>query len=516
MLAAGLFSALIALVSSAVAAPDAGLPLSSAAFVAQGGAGSGVEGTPHPAATASDLPGGEVKKEHPTATSASVPNTSRQPNIVFILADDLGYGEVGCYGQKKIKTPRLDQMAAEGMRFTCHYAGFTVCSPSRCALMTGMHMGHASVKGNGGSLKKEDITIAMLLKKAGYKTCMIGKWGLVGRPRHPGSPNNKGFDHWFGYDNQGFAHFYYPEFLWRNDQKVLYPENHNLRTDDGQYIADVDEKGSYAHDEFTTEALGWIRENKDDPFFLYLPYTIPHAELTVPRDSLEPYLKLGWPETPKLIDKGNNGGGGYGSQYKRGYCAQSHPNATYAGMITRMDRDVGRILDLLDELKLSKNTLVIFSSDNGPSPEGGQDVEFFDSNGPLSGGKRSMLEGGIRVPMIARWPGKIESGTVSDHPGAFWDFLPTACDLAGIETPGNIDGITYLPTLLGNTKAQQQHEYFYWIWAVRAGKWKLHPGGPNKFRLYDLEKDIAEKHDLSGEFPEVVERISKYFEKAKQ
>ena len=437
----------------------------------------------------------------------------RRPNIVFILADDLGYGDLGCYGQEKIKTPRLDRMAREGLRFTSHYSGFTVCSPSRCSLMTGKHMGHASVTGNGGSLKKKDITVAMLLKKAGYRTCMIGKWGLVGRPGHPGSPNNKGFDHFFGFDNQGFAHFYYPEFLWRNDKKVLYPKNHNLRVD-GQYIPG---KGTYSHDEFTKEAIGFIKDNADKPFFLYLPYAIPHAELTVPEDSMAPYLKLNWPEKPKIEGKGNTGGGsGYGSQYKRGYCGQSHPNATYAGMISRMDRSIGQILDLLDELKLSDNTLVIFSSDNGPSPEGGQSLKFFNSAGPLSGAKRSMREGGIRVPTIARWPGKITPGRTSGHPSAFWDFLPTACELAGVEPPGDIDGISYLPELMGRTEAQKKHEYFYWIWAVRVGKWKLYPRGKNRYALYDLENDLAEKHDLADKMPDVVARCSKYFDVAKR
>jgi len=383
----------------------------------------------------------------------------RKPNILFILADDLGYGDLGCYGQEKIKTPRLDRMAREGIRFTSHYAGFTVCSPSRCALMTGKHMGHASVKDNGGRLKEKDVTVPMLLKKAGYKTCMIGKWGLVGRPGHPGSPNNKGFDHFFGYDNQGFAHFYYPEYLWRNDQKVLYPENHNLRVN-GEYIPG---KGTYSHDEFTKEAIDWIKQNQDHPFFLYLPYTIPHAELTVPEDSMAPYLKLNWPETPKFVDKGNNGGGGYGSQYTAGYCGQSHPKAAYAGMISRMDRSIGQILDLLAELKLAENTLVIFSSDNGPSSEGGQSLEFFNSTGPLSGAKRSMREGGIRVPTIAHWPGKIQPGRTSDHPSAFWDFLSTACEVAGVEPPVDIDGISYLPELLGQSEAQKKHEYLYWI-----------------------------------------------------
>ena len=440
------------------------------------------------------------------------PATHDRPNIIFILADDLGYGDLGCYGQQKIKTPRIDRLAAEGVRFTNHYAGFTVCSPSRCALMTGKHMGHASVKSNGGTLKKEDITVAMLLQQAGYDTCMIGKWGLLGRPAHPGSPNNKGFDQFFGYDNQGFAHFYYPEFLWRNDQKVLFPKNHDLRVN-GEYRPG---EGTYSHDEFTTEALAWIKEHKERPFFLYLPFCIPHAELTVPEDSMVPYLKENWPEKPKLLDKGNDkgGGGGYGSQYKEGYCAQSRPNATYAGMISRLDRDVGRILDLLDELKLTEKTLVIFSSDNGPSGEGGQDMEFFDSNGPLSGAKRSLKEGGIRIPMIARWPSKIKAGRTSDHVSAFWDFLPTACEVAGVPPPEKIDGISYLPELLGKPEAQKNHEYLYWIGAIRVGQWKLHREGKDQFALYDLEKDIGEKKNLAKEMPEIVARYSKIFEEA--
>jgi len=428
------------------------------------------------------------------ARSGLAADPPRPANIIFILADDLGYGDLGCYGQKKIRTPRLDRMAREGMRFTDHYAGFMVCSPSRCALMTGKHMGHASVRNNGGSLKASDVTVAMLLQQAGYRTCMIGKWGLVGRPGHRGSPNRKGFDHFFGYDNQGFAHFYYPEFLWRNDQKVLYPENHHLRVN-GHYKSD---RGTYSHDEFTREALRWIRQNKDHPFFLYLPYCIPHAELTVPPDSLEPYLKLDWPEKPKTA----------------GYCAQSRPNATYAGMVSRLDQSVGQILDLLDELGLSQHTLVLFSSDNGPSAEGGQSLDFFDSNGPFSGAKRSLREGGIRVPLIAWWPGHVPPGTVSHHVCAFWDFLPTACELAGIDPPEDIDGISFLPTLLGQPEKQPKHRYLYWIWAVRVGKWKLHVRGKDRYALYDLENDPAEQHDLADEFPDVVARCARYFEEA--
>ena len=439
----------------------------------------------------------------------------RKPNIVFILADDLGYGDVGCFGQEKIKTPRLDRMAAEGMRLTSHYAGHSVCSPSRCALMTGFHMGHASVTGNGGRLKASDVTVAMLLKDAGYRTCMVGKWGLFGRPGHPGSPNNKGFDHFFGFDNQGFAHFYYPEYLWRNDQKVLYPKNHNLRVN-GEYRKGA---GTYSHDELVREALGWVRRNREHPFFLYVPFCIPHAELTVPADSMAPYLRLGWPETPRIEGVGNTGGGknaGYGSQYTRGYCGQSHPHAAYAGMVSRMDRSVGMILDLLEELGLARHTLVLFSSDNGPSPEGGQTLAFFKSSGPLSGHKRSMHEGGLRVPTIARWPGRIKAGSVSDHPSAFWDFLPTACDVAGIDPPDKIDGISYLPELLGDTDGQEKHTYLYWPWAIRVGKWKLHPRGRDRFALYDLENDIGEKRDVAAEHPELVERYGRFFEEGKR
>ena len=407
-------------------------------------------------------------------------------------------------------------MAREGLRFTSHYSGHNICSPSRCALMTGKHMGHASVTGNGRRLKENDITVAMLLKKAGYKTCMIGKWGLVGRPGHPGSPNAKGFDHFFGFDNQGFAHFYYPEYLWRNARKVLYPKNHNLRVN-GEYKK---ASGTYSHDELTREALEWVAQNKDNRFFLYLPFCIPHAELTVPEDSMAPYLELNWPETPKIEGKGNIGGGrkdaGYGSQYKAGYCGQSHPHAAYAGMVSRMDRSIGKILDLLDDLELSENTLVIFSSDNGPSPEGGQSLEFFKSAGPLSGAKRSWREGGIRVPTIARWPGRIAAGRSSDHPGAFWDFLPTACELAGVEPPGDIDGISYLPELLGQGESQRKHEYLYWPGAIRVGKWKLHRHGKDRFALYNLENDIAEKNDLAGKHPDLVSRYRGYFEAARR
>jgi arylsulfatase A-like enzyme len=355
----------------------------------------------------------------------------------------------------------------------------------------------------------------MLLKEAGYRTCMVGKWGLVGRPGHPGSPNRKGFDHFFGFDNQGFAHFYYPEFLWRNGEKVLFPKNHDLRVN-GEYRKGA---GDYSHDELVKEALSWVRRNREHSFFLYIPFCIPHAELVVPEDSIAPYREFGWPEKPRIEGVGNTGGGkdaGYGSQYTRGYCGQSHPHAAYAGMISRMDRSVGMILDLLEELHLTRDTFVLFSSDNGPSDEGGQTLRFFKSSGPLSGHKRSMHEGGLRVPTIARWPGRIEPGSMSDHPSAFWDFLPTACEVAGIAAPGKIDGISYLPELLGRTEDQRKHEYLYWPWAIRVGKWKLHPRGKDRYALFDLENDIGEKHDVAAQHPELVSRYGRYFQEAKQ
>ncbi len=452
--------------------------------------------------------------------SCSVDKT--KPNIIFILADDLGYGELGCYGQTKIKTPYLDKLAREGVRFTSHYSGQTVCSPSRCALMTGMHMGHASVTNNGNYLKDEDVTIAMLLKKAGYKTGMIGKWGLSKGPDLLSSPNNKGFDYWFGYDNQGFAHFYYPEYMWRNELKVEYPENVNIRDNNGEYQVG---KGTYSHDEFTKEALQFVSKNANNPFFLYLPYNIPHAELTVPEDSKEAYREFNWPEKPKA----EGGGGkkndaGYGSQYRKGYCAQKEANLTYAAMISRMDRDIGSILNLLDSLNLSRNTLVIFSSDNGPSGEGGQSVDFFQSSGFLKGRKRSVYEGGIRIPFIARWTGKIPAGRISDHPSAFWDFLPTACELAGIEIPVKTDGISYLPELKGDTINQKKHKYLYWKWrnkqVLRVGNWKLLQNNSKdidpglKYELYKLDSDISEKHNLAEEKKEIVEQFRVYFDEA--
>lgn len=426
----------------------------------------------------------------------------RKPNIVCIIADDLGYAEVGCYGQKKIKTPNIDNLATEGMRFTQHYSGNPVCAPSRCVLMTGKHSGHAQVRNNkqvggqdawelgattGGQwpLEAGTVTVAKILKEAGYTTGAFGKWGL-GRVGTTGDPNKQGFDHFFGYICQRQAHTYYPNHLWRNGKVEWIEENK-----DGK-------EGIYSHDLIADEALKFVKSNKDRPFFLYVPFTIPHVALQVPEDSLAEY-KGKWPDPPYTADKG--------------YFPHPNPRACYAGMVTRMDRDIGRIMSLLKELNLEDNTIVIFTSDNGPTFNGGSDSKFFESAGPLRGLKGSVYEGGIRVPFIVRWPGKIKAGSTSEHICAFWDFLPTCCDLLGIEAPDDIDGISILPTLLEQQKKQKQHEYLYWELqgqqAVRMGRWKAVRLKPNqKIQLYDLDKDIGEQNDVAGVRPEIVTKMA--------
>ena len=416
-----------------------------------------------------------------------------KPNIIYILVDDLGYGDLGCYGQAQIKTPNIDRMAAEGMRFTDHYAGSTVCAPSRCCLMTGLHTGHALIRANGRlPLRPEDVTVAELLKGAGYTTGIVGKWGL-GEADTTGIPNRQGFDQWFGYLNQRHAHNYYPEFLWDNEEKVPLK---NKVIDKGRLGGVATERVDYSHDLFAERALRFVEDHQDDPFFLYLALTIPHANNEAGNEGMEvpsyaPYEDKTWPDAQK----------------------------GHAAMITRMDRDIGRLLDRLKDLGLDEKTLVIFTSDNGPHKEGGADPTFFNSSGPLRGYKRALYEGGIRVPMIARWPGRIEAGVQSDHISAFWDFLPTCCDVAGIETPGGLDGISMLPTLIGQPAQQRSHPYLYWEFheqgkrqAIRWGKWKgvrnrvaANPEGP--IELYDLAQDVGEQNDVAAGHPEIVLKI---------
>jgi len=430
----------------------------------------------------------------------------RKPNIIFIMADDLGYGDLGSYGQTQILTPNLDRMAAEGMRFSDHYAGSTVCAPSRCCLMTGMHTGHAYVRGNrgmpgGGNLPLASgiTTVADILKDAGYATALVGKWGL-GEPDTEGAPNLHGFDHYFGYTDQVHAHNYYPEFLWRNGEKVPLgnkvkrPEN---RPDSFGGVATV--RVDYSHDLMADEALSFIESRKDGPFFLYLALTIPHANneagaqgMEVPDDA--PYTDENWPQQQKNI----------------------------AAMITRMDRDIGRLFDHLKHLGLDDDTIVFFTSDNGPHREGGNDPDFFGSSGPLRGIKRDLYEGGIRVPMIVRWPGRIKAGAVSRHPSAFWDFLPTAAELAGAKVPP-VDGISYAAALQGGK--QQEHPYLYWEFkirqdfyqAARVGPWKAFRKRPDApVELYDLHQDSGETVNLAESHPEVVAQMEAIFDEARE
>ena len=427
------------------------------------------------------------------AQAARAADTPKPPNIVFILADDLGYGDLGCYGQKKIQTPHIDQLAKEGMRFTQCYAGCTVCAPSRCCLMTGKHTGHAIVRGNG-LFPMTDTTIAELLKAAAYKTAVIGKWGL-GEPGTDGVANKRGFDYFFGYTNHVHAHNYYPDYLWRNDDKVPIPGNE-------QQGGVATKRTTYAPDLFTEEALAWLKKNKEGPFFLYLAFTQPHANnekgakdgngLEVPSD--QPYTKESWPQQQK----------------------------NYAAMITNLDDAVGQVLKQLKALGLNENTIVFFSSDNGPHKEGGADPKFFQSWGPLRGFKRDLTEGGIRVPMIVRWPGKVKEEAVNEHVWAFWDFLPTALELAGAKTPPGLDGLSVVPTLLGEGE-QKKHEFLYWEFhergsqmAVRMGDWKalrLKLNAP--LELYDLSKDLHEDHNVAAQHSDIVDKIEAYLKTAR-
>lgn len=437
-----------------------------------------------------------------TAQGADEP--AARPNIIYIMTDDLGYGDLGCYGQKVIQTPHIDRLAAEGLRFTDHYAGHTVCRPSRLVLWVGQHVGHTGLTGNQArNLTGQEPTVARLLKQAGYATGGVGKWALgnVNQPsevHNAGHPNKNGFDYWYGYLNQSNAHNYYPTFLWENDRQVELPGN-VIDPAPAARGRVATKRVSYSHDFMTSAAFEFIRRNHDKPFLLHIHWTIPHANNEGGRvtgngsevPSLGIYADKDWPA----------------------------PEKGFAAMITHMDRDVGRLMDLLKELKIDDNTLVIFTSDNGPHSEGGHSHEFFNSNGDLTGHKRSMHEGGYRVPMIARWPGKIAAGTTSAHPCAAHDFLPTACQLAGVAAPDSIDGISYLPTLLGRAKEQRAHEYLYCASkegetavGVRMGNWKLVQYRGNKraggeWRLYDLSQDIGEQRNLAEQHPDIVKKI---------
>ncbi len=415
--------------------------------------------------------------------------TARKPNLIFIMVDDLGYGDLGCYGQKEIRTPNIDRLAREGVRFTQFYAGSTVCAPSRCVLMTGLHTGHAFIRGNGkDNLRPEDVTVAEVLAPAGYTSALVGKWGL-GHEGSTGIPTKQGFDYFYGYLDQHHAHNYYPTFLVRNDERVPLK---NVVPKEGKWGQGVaTEKVEYSHDLMTNEALRFVEENRARPFFLYLAWTIPHANNEAGNKGMEvpeygEYAARDWPE----------------------------PAKGQAAMIARMDRDVGRLLALLEKLDLDDDTAIFFTSDNGPHNEGGHKATFFDSNGPLRGTKRDLTEGGIRVPLIARWPGKIAAGSTSEHIGCFQDVMPTLAELAGAtkQVPLRIDGISFAPTLLGEPERQQNHPALYWAFyerggaeAVRLGNWKaiVQPKG-SALRLYDLAADLGEENDVAKDHPEIV------------
>ena len=455
-------------------------------------------------ATAGGLVLGSCGSSEPSGESG------RRPNIVFIMADDLGYGDLGCYGQEKIRTPNINRLAASGLKFTNAYAGCTVCAPSRSVLMTGYHMGHTSVRSNPGGVPilPEDVTVAEVLKSAGYATGIFGKWGL-GDIGTDGHPNKQGFDEFCGYLHQVHAHYYYPEFIYRNSEELPLEGN----ADGG--------RETYAPDVITEHALEFIREHKDEPFFLYVPSVIPHLELLVPEDSMAEYRGK-FPEDKPYRDRRDH------------YAAQDEPHTALAGMITRLDRDVGRIMATLAELGLEDDTIVFFTSDNGAATPLWDD-DYFGSTGGLRGHKQNFYEGGIRTPFIARWPDKIPRG-VSEHLTAFYDFLPTAAELAGAQTPEGLDGISIVPTLLGAGAAgreQATHEFLYWELprydaqtatfrdeaprqAVRMGEWKVvRPEPDGELELYNLREDPAETSNVASAHPEVMAKIETYLQTAR-
>lgn len=452
------------------------------------------------------------------ATSIGQPVTAQdrppnRPNLIWIMADDLGYGDLGCYGQEVIATPHLDRMAREGMRFTQFYAGATVCAPSRSVLMTGQHQGRTRVRGNAGAgnpqaqaLRPDDITVAKVLRQAGYRTSLIGKWGLgdVG-DADSGLPRRHGFDEFFGYLNQKHAHNHFPDFLWRNEGRVELP---NVVTSVGDSGAGYATKAvQFADDLFADEAIKFVTNNKSQPFFLYWSMVIPHANNERTRvlkngaqvPDFGPYADRDWPEP----DKGQ------------------------AAMITRLDGYVGRMLKTLCELGLAEETLVIFTSDNGPHDESNHKLERFHPSGPLTGIKRSLTDGGIRVPMIAWWPDRVPSGKETNHVAYLGDWMATAVELSGAKMPEDCDSISFVPTLIQDPSANQaKHEFLYWEFheggfkqaALYQGRWKgIRSGGPDAtVVIYDLQTDIAEQKNVAEKYPDVAATIDKYLKSARR
>ncbi len=437
-----------------------------------------------------------------------------RPNVIYILADDLGYGDLSCYGQKKFSTPNLDSLAASGMKFTQHYAGSTVCAPSRSVLMTGHHTGHTIVRGNKrveplGQYPLPDsiYTLAELFHDAGYITAAFGKWGL-GSVFNEGDPQSQGFDHFFGYYSQSMAHRYYPAFLW-DDGKV--DSLDNSRGELNEYSADI----------INRKALEFIARNRDSSFFLFLPYPVPHAEIIAPGDSI--LARFRGKFTPEKSYMGNNY---FAPGYDLfGYASQDEGHAVFAAMVTRLDLYVGEIMAALKKYGIEKNTIVIFSSDNGPHVEGGADPDYFDSYGPLRGVKRDLYEGGIRVPFIASWPGKIAPGSESDHISYFGDMFATVQDLLDTDDGKETDGVSFLPVMTGK-EGQKEHVYLYWEFheqggkqAIRKGKWKavrlnVQKDPESHIELYDLDTDLQELHDISAAHPDLVKEMESLFKQA--
>jgi arylsulfatase A-like enzyme len=417
------------------------------------------------------------------ASAISAAGRTSKPNIILILADDLGYGDIGCYGQKLIATPHIDKLATDGIRFTQAYCGSTVCAPSRCALMTGKHMGHARIRGNARvDLQAEGVTVAEVLKGAGYKTGLFGKWGL-GTAGNSGVPNRQGFDEFYGFLDQKHAHTQYPTQLWENEEEVFLNGNFGPGRKD------------YAHDLFTRRALTFIEQNKGNPFFLYLAYTIPHANNELNQQT----------------------GDGMEIPSEGAYATRDWPkqDRKFAATVSHLDSDVGKVVDTIQKLGIAEDTLILFASDNGPHKEGGNNPEFFDSNGPLRGIKRDLYDGGIRTPYIARWTGNIKPGQTNDAVFAFWDFLPTCAELAGVKAPAGIDGISIVPAFRGQPLGRR--EYLYWEFhergfsqAVRLNNWKgvRRLSRKNPIELYDIVEDPGESNNVAAAHAEVVRQIA--------
>ncbi len=451
-------------------------------------------------------------------------------NVVFILADDLGWGEAGCYGQEKIPTPNIDRLATEGMRFTQHYSGAPVCAPSRCVLMTGKHLGHAEIRGNFRvekafpqftegqyPLTEQAVTFAQVFQQAGYATGAMGKWGL-GPVGSTGEPNRKGFDLFYGYNCQSVAHSFYPPHLWRNTEKIIineHPIPGHAKQPEGEVKMDDWIGETYAPKLMIAEAEKFIADHAKGPFFLYLPFTEPHVAMHPPKESVNRFPE----EWDNEVYRGENG-----------YLPHPRPRAGYAAMINDLDSYVGRVLDALDDKKLAENTLVVFTSDNGTTHErdknphfhvGGVDAEFFNSTRDLRGYKGSVYEGGIRVPMVARLPGVIEAGAVNETPGYFADWFPTLCEATGLKTPEGValDGESLWPVLTGKVKTLESRKPMIWVFpeyqgqvAVRVGDFKLvrqnlKTKKPGPWEVYDLSKDRSEAHDLAASQGELIEQV---------